>query len=80
MGPLDTAAERLMLLVNQVEGLRVVLCRGGAQKSDRVLSLPIRPKRTYGFHFGGPDRVVRLDTDRVYQVACSNGRKPSERS
>jgi osmoprotectant transport system substrate-binding protein len=25
-------------------------------------------EQAYGFHFGGPDRVVRLDTDRVYQV------------
>jgi osmoprotectant transport system substrate-binding protein len=29
----------------------------------------LRPlEQTYGFQFGGSDRVVRLDTDRVYQV------------
>jgi osmoprotectant transport system substrate-binding protein len=54
------------LAAKVLQGARVIFASNSEfyERSDGLRPL----EQAYGFHFGGPDRVVRLDTDRVYQV------------
>ena len=65
------AAERGIATISDLaakvlEGERLTLASNPEfyERSDGLRPL----EQAYGFHFGGPDRVVRLDTDRVYEV------------